>query len=109
MKIVFMGTPDFAAVVLRGLVDAGHEVLAAVTQPDKQKGRGKHIQYSPVKEAAVSLGIPVLQPLRVKDDKDFIEELKALKPDISVVAAFGQILPKAKKAPVAPKAPKEVK
>ena len=88
-----MGTPDFAAVVLRGLIDAGHEIAAVVTQPDKQKGRGKHIQYSPVKEVALSHEIPVLQPLRVKNDKEFYEELKALKPDISVVAAFGQILP----------------
>ena len=88
-----MGTPDFAAVVLKGLIEADHEVVCVVTQPDKQKGRGKHVQYSPVKEVAVSLGIPVLQPFRVKDDRDFIEELKALKPDISVVAAFGQILP----------------
>ena len=88
-----MGTPDFAAIVLKGLIEEGHEILAVVTQPDKQKGRGKHVQYSPVKEVAVSLGIPVSQPLRVRDDKDFIEWLKALKPDISVVAAFGQILP----------------
>ena len=88
-----MGTPDFAAVVLRGLIDAGHEIAAVVTQPDKQKGRGKHIQYSPVKEVALSHEIPVLQPLRVKNDKEFYEELKSLKPDISVVAAFGQILP----------------
>lgn len=93
MRIIFMGTPDFAAVVLRGLIDAGHEIAAVVTQPDKQKGRGKHIQYSPVKEVALSHEIPVLQPLRVKNDKEFHEELKALKPDISVVAAFGQILP----------------
>ena len=93
MKTIFMGTPDFAAVVLRGLIDAGHEIAAVVTQPDKQKGRGKHIQYSPVKEVALSHEIPVLQPLRVKSDKEFYEELKSLKPDISVVAAFGQILP----------------
>ena len=93
MRIIFMGTPDFAAVVLRGLIDAGHEIAAVVTQPDKQKGRGKHIQYSPVKEVALSHEIPVLQPLRVKSDKEFYEELKSLKPDISVVAAFGQILP----------------
>ncbi|MBQ3871673.1 MAG: methionyl-tRNA formyltransferase, partial [Clostridia bacterium] len=93
MRIIFMGTPDFAAVVLRGLIDAGHEIAAVVTQPDKQKGRGKHIQYSPVKEVALSHEIPVLQPLRVKNDKEFYEELKSLKPDISVVAAFGQILP----------------
>ena len=93
MRIIFMGTPEFAAVVLRGLIDAGHEIAAVVTQPDKQKGRGKHIQYSPVKEVALSHEIPVLQPLRVKNDKEFYEELKSLKPDISVVAAFGQILP----------------
>ncbi len=93
MRIVFMGTPDFASTVLEGLIHKGHEVVLVVTQPDKQKGRGKHIQYSPVKEVALSHEIPVSQPLRVKEDREFIEEVKALKPDISVVAAFGQILP----------------
>ena len=89
-----MGTPDLSARVLRGLIDGGHEVVLCVTQPDKQKGRGKHIQTSPVKDVALSHGIEISQPLRIKEDKELLERLKALKPDISVVAAFGQILPK---------------
>ena len=94
MRIVFMGTPDFASTVLKGLIDSRHEVVLCVTQPDKQKGRGNKVQFPPVKEVALEHDIPVLQPERVRGDNDFIEALKSLKPDISVVAAYGQILPK---------------
>ena len=94
MRIVFMGTPDLAAVVLQGLIDEGHEVVLCLTQPDKQKGRGHKVQFSPVKEVALSHEIAVLQPERVRGDESVVQALKALKPDISVVAAYGQILPK---------------
>ena len=94
LNMVFMGTPDLAATVLRALLENGYAVSAVVTQPDKPKGRGKAMACSPVKELAVEKGIPVLQPERAKDEA-FIEELCALKPDIIVVAAYGKILPKA--------------
>ena len=66
MKIVFMGTPDFAAAALEAIIKAGHEVTAAVTQPDKPKGRSGQMQFSPVKECAIKYGVPVLQPERIK-------------------------------------------
>ena len=94
MKIVFMGTPDFAAVILEGLINKGHEIAFAVTQPDKMRGRGNKIQFSSVKEVALNNGIRVLQPERVRGNEDFLRELKEAAPDISVVAAYGQILPK---------------
>ena len=94
MKIVFMGTPDFAAVILEGLIKKGHEIVFAVTQPDKMRGRGNKIQFSSVKEVALNNGIRVLQPERVRGNEDFLRELKEAAPDISVVAAYGQILPK---------------
>lgn len=93
MKIIFMGTPDFSVGTLHALVQAGHEVALAVTQPDKPKGRGKAMQFPPVKEAALALGIEVYQPRRVREP-ECIEFLKQYKPDIIVVVAFGQILPK---------------
>ena len=94
MRIVYMGTPDFAVLPLEEMIKAGHEVVAVVTQPDKPKGRGKNMQFTPVKECAVKYDIPVYQPLKVRDEK-FIEILEGLKPEIIVVAAFGQILPEA--------------
>lgn len=94
MKIVFMGTPDFAVSALEALIKGGHQVAAVVTQPDKAKGRGKAVLMTPVKEKAISLGIPVYQPERVKKDEAFFEELTTIAPDAIVVAAFGQILPK---------------
>lgn len=94
MKIVFMGTPDFAAVTLESLIAAGHDIAAVVTQPDKPKGRGKAMTYSPVKELAIKENIKVLQPVRIKNDEEFFEELKQIDPECIVVAAFGQILPK---------------
>lgn len=91
MKIVFMGTPDFAAGALEALIDAGHEITAVVTQPDKAKGRSKELQFPPVKETALAHNIPVLQPIRIKKPEE-IECLKQYEADIYVVAAFGQIL-----------------
>lgn len=94
MKLVFMGTPDFAVSTLSALVEAGHQVAAVVTQPDKPKGRGKAVLMTPVKEKAVEYGIPVYQPERVKKDETFFQTLTEIAPDAIVVAAFGQILPK---------------
>lgn len=93
MKIVFMGTPDFAVGALEAIVAAGHTVTAVVTQPDKAKGRSGQAQFPPVKECAVKHGIPVFQPVKIKAP-DAVEELKKFEADIFVVAAFGQILSK---------------
>lgn len=93
MRVIFMGTPDFSVGTLEALVDAGHEVVLAVTQPDKPKGRGGKMQYTPVKEAAIAHDIPVYQPKRIRDPQ-CIEELRKYEADIMVVIAFGQILPK---------------
>lgn len=93
MKIVYMGTPDFAVPALESLHHAGHEILSVVTRPDAKRNRGKRIQRSPVKEKAEALGIPVLQPERVKGNAGFADELRALAPDVIVVAAYGMILP----------------
>ena len=92
MRIVFMGTPDFAVASLKALKEAGHEIAAVVTRPDRPRGRGKINTPSPVKETALALGIPVLQPLRIKDP-EFIETLRAFAPEVVIVVAFGQILP----------------
>lgn len=94
MKIIYMGTPDFAVAPLAALVENGYEVEAVITQPDKPKGRGKTMMPTPVKEEALKHGIPVLQPVKVRDP-EFVEELKNLAPDIIIVAAFGQIIPRA--------------
>lgn len=93
MKIVFMGTPDFAVPTLEALLRGGHEVQAVVTQPDKPKGRGKSVLMTPVKEKALEHQIPVYQPVRIKKDDAFFEVLQELNPDAIVVTAFGQILP----------------
>ncbi len=93
MKVVFMGTPDYAARALEAIINAGHEVTAAVTQPDRPKGRSGQVQCSPVKECAVKHGITVLQPVKIKTP-EAIEELRRYVADIYVVAAFGQILSK---------------
>lgn len=93
MRIVFMGTPDFSVGTLEALVAAGHEVVLAVTQPDKPRGRGKEMQFSPVKECAVKHGIPVFQPKKIREPEN-VEFLKNYPADISVVIAFGQILPR---------------
>ncbi|WP_320983322.1 methionyl-tRNA formyltransferase [Enterocloster bolteae] len=94
MRIVFMGTPDFSVPALKALVEAGHQVIAVVTQPDKPKGRGKEVQMTPVKIQAMEYGIPVYQPAKVRE-ASFVEVLKGLEADAYVVIAFGQILPKA--------------
>ena len=93
MKVIFMGTPDFSVGTLEALVAAGHEVVLAVTQPDKPKGRGKEMQFTPVKECALKYNIPVYQPRRVREP-ECIEELRKYEAHIMVVVAFGQILPK---------------
>ena len=93
LKIIFMGTPDFAVGTLEALVQAGHEVVLAVTQPDKPQGRKQVLVAPPVKEKALELGIPVFQPKRVREP-DSLRVLKDYEPELIVVAAFGQLLPK---------------
>ena len=78
MKIVYMGTPDFAVPSLEALVRAGHEVACVVTQPDAVRDRGKKIKYSPVKEKALELGIPVLQPVKVRKDAEFLQQMQQM-------------------------------
>ncbi len=94
MKTVFMGTPDFAAVVLDSVVKAGHEVGYVITQPDKARDRGKKIQFTPVKEKALEYGLEVLQPEKVRGNETLLEQLRGYGPDIIIVVAYGQILPK---------------
>lgn len=93
MKVLFMGTPDFAVGALEALILSEHEVVGVVTQPDKPKGRGKEMQFPPVKECAVKHNIPVFQPVKVKTAEG-VETLRSFGADIFVVAAFGQILSK---------------
>lgn len=93
MKVIFMGTPDFAVNTLEKIIEAGHEVMLVVTQPDKPKGRGNTMQFPPVKECAVSHGLEVFQPVKIREDAS-VEYLKKFALDIIIVAAFGQILPK---------------
>ena len=90
MKIIFMGTPDFAVGALRSLAEAGHEITLVVSQPDKPKGRGHAMVPTPVKVVAEELGIPVFQPVKIREAKDVLEKTEA---DVCVVAAFGQIIP----------------
>ncbi len=92
MKIVFMGTPDFSVPTLQTLVKAGHQIIGVVTQPDKPKGRGRAMAFSPVKEEALRLGLPIYQPEKVRTP-DFLDTLRALAPEMLVVVAFGQLLP----------------
>lgn len=93
MKIVFMGTPEFAVPCLQKIIDEGHEVLAVVTQPDKPKGRGKKLAMPPVKALALKYEIDVYQPVKAREES-FVEKLKEINPELIVVVAFGQILPK---------------
>lgn len=93
MNIVFMGTPDFAVPTLEYLVEEGHNVKCVVTQPDRPKGRGNKLTFSPVKVKAVELNIPVLQPESLRRDREFADLLKNILPDVIIVIAFGQILP----------------
>lgn len=92
LRIIFMGTPEFACPTLRTLIDRGEEVIAVVTQPDRPKGRGQKLVPPPVKVIAEEHGIPVLQPQKVRAP-EVIEQIRALNPDLIVVVAFGQILP----------------
>lgn len=93
MRIVFMGTPDFAVGTLEALIAAGHEVVGVVTKTDRPVGRKQELKPSPVKVCAVEHGIPVLQPARVKGNSEFYEKLKKMAPDVIVVAAYGKIIP----------------
>jgi len=94
MRVLFWGTPDFAVPTLRALLGEGHDVVGVVTQPDRPAGRGRELRPSPVKVSALDEMLPVLQPERARGDA-FIEEIRALEPEISVVVAYGQILPRA--------------
>ena len=92
-RIIYMGTPEFAVLPLKKLVDNGYHVVAVVTMPDKQSGRGMHVQYSPVKQYAINNGLTVLQPENLKDEA-FIEELRSYQADLQIVVAF-RMLPEA--------------
>ena len=94
MKILFMGTPDFAAESLEKLYNSNHDIIGVVTNPDRPKGRGMKLAESPVKEFAVLNNIPVYQPQKVKENEEFINEIKNINPDIICVVAYGKILPK---------------
>lgn len=92
MRILFMGTPDFAVASLKALVEAGHEVCGVFTQPDKPKNRGHKMAFSPVKEYALSVGLTVYQPLKMRDG-EALKIVQELAPELTVVAAYGRILP----------------
>lgn len=92
LRVIFAGTPEFALASLKALVDAGVVPVAALTQPDRPAGRGKRLTASPVKQCAAELGIPVLQPVTLRDDA-IVAELTSLRPDVMIVAAYGLILP----------------
>ena len=94
MKIVFMGTPDFARDSLRAVVEAGHEVALVVTNPDKPKGRGMKLIPSDVKKYAIEQNLEVVQPTKVKNNPEFVEQLKNINPDVICVVAYGKIIPK---------------
>lgn len=94
MKILFMGTPDFAKESLEAVYNAGYEILGVVTNPDRPKGRGMKMVASPVKEYAVEKKLKIYQPEKIRNNTEFIEEIKALKPDVICVVAYGKILPK---------------
>ena len=93
MKIIFMGTPDFAAESLKAIYEAGHEILSVVTNPDRPKGRGMKLIATPVKQYAQEKKIKIYQPQKVKGNTEFIEEIKSQKPDVICVVAYGKILP----------------
>ena len=94
MKILFMGTPDFAKESLEAVYNANYEILGVVTNPDKPKGRGMKMIASPVKQFAEQIGLKVYQPIKVRNNPEFIEEIKSLEPDVICVVAYGKILPK---------------
>lgn len=94
MKIVFMGTPDFARDSLKAVVEAGHEVVLVVTNPDKPKGRGMKFIPSDVKKYAIEQNLEVVQPVKVRNNPEFVEQLKNINPDVICVVAYGKIIPK---------------
>lgn len=93
MKVIFMGTPDFAVPSLTALKESGCEIGYVLTQPDKVRNRGKKVSFTPVKEKALEYGIEVLQPVKVRGNAELMEQMKEYAPDLMVVAAYGQILP----------------
>ena len=93
MRLIYMGTPDFAVPPMEMLTEAGHEIVYAVTQPDAVRDRGKKIKFSPVKEKALELGIPVLQPSKIRRNEEFAQILREAAPDAAIVSAYGKILP----------------
>ncbi|MBQ3322897.1 MAG: methionyl-tRNA formyltransferase [Firmicutes bacterium] len=93
MRLIYMGTPDFAVPPMEMLAQAGHEIIYAVTQPDAVRDRGKKVKFSPVKEKAIELGIPVLQPSKIRKNEEFAQLLRDAAPDAAIVAAYGKILP----------------
>ena len=94
MRIIFMGTPDFAMESLKEVYNAGYEIIGVVTNPDKPKGRGMKMMKSPVKQFAEDVSLNIYQPLKVKNNPEFIEQIKNLEPDVICVVAYGKILPK---------------
>ena len=94
LKILFMGTPDFAQESLKSIYDAGFEIIGVVTNPDKPKGRGMKLAYSPVKEYALEKNLKIYQPIKIKNNTEFLDEIRALAPDVICVVAYGKILPK---------------
>ena len=94
MKIVFMGTPDFAEKSLEAVYNAGHEIVGIVTNPDRPKGRGMKLEASPVKKYAESKNLKIYQPEKIRKNEEFIEEIRKLQPDVICVVAYGKILPK---------------
>ncbi len=94
MKIIFMGTPDFAATSLETLINSNYNIEAVVTNTDKPKGRGMKMLYTPVKEVALSKDIPIFQPQKVRNNTEFINKIKEINPDVICVVAYGKILPK---------------
>lgn len=93
MKIVFMGTPDFAESSLKAIYEANHKILAVVTNPDKPSGRGMKLTPSPVKQYAVENNLPIYQPQKIRGNEEFINQIKSLEPDVICVVAYGKILP----------------
>lgn len=94
LKILFMGTPDFAQESLKSIYNAGFEIIGVVTNPDKPKGRGMKLAYSPVKEYALEKNLKIYQPIKIKNNTEFLDEIKTLDPDVICVVAYGKILPK---------------
>lgn len=94
LKILFMGTPDFAQESLKSIYDAGFEIIGVVTNPDKPKGRGMKLAYSPVKKYALEKNLKIYQPIKIRNNTEFLDEIRALAPDVICVVAYGKILPK---------------